>query len=109
MARALRAILLASVLATLLGACASGCPDALLAGVLVERDGTLAVEREDGFVGPVRWSASNHRVEDRDGGLVVVDWMGFVTAREGDTVHLGGGEADGAFQQCGRFEVDPAS
>ena len=108
MARSLRLLLLASVLVLAAAGCVSGCPDALLEGVLVERDGSLAVERDDGFVGPVRWSASNHRVEERDGALVVVDWIGFVTAREGDTVHLGGGEADGAWQQCGTFEVESA-
>jgi hypothetical protein len=106
-AHALRLLLLASVLALMPG-CVSGCPDALLEGVLMGRDGTLVVEHADGFVAPVRWSASNHRVEERDGTLVVVDWLGIVKAREGDTVRLGGGETDGEFQQCGMFEVDPA-
>jgi hypothetical protein len=106
MGRPLR-ILLASVLAAVMSACTSGCPDALLEGVLAEQAGTLAVQHEDGFIAPVRWSASHHRVEERDGELAVVDWIGFVTAREGDMVRLGGGERDGLWQICGMFEAVP--
>jgi hypothetical protein len=103
----MRVLVLVSMLAAVTVGCVSGCPGALLEGVLVERDGTLVVQHEDGFVAPVRWSASNHRVEERDGALAVVDWIGFVTAREGDTVHLGGGEFEGAWHTCGMFEVGP--
>lgn len=81
----------------------------MLEGVLVERDGSLAVRREDGFTALVDWSVSNHRVEARDDALVVVDWIGLVAAREGDRVALGGGERDGAWYTCGGFEVDRAT
>jgi hypothetical protein len=78
-------------------------------GVLTERNGDLVVANEDGFVEPVNWSASHHRVRDDGGDLVVVDWLGLVKAREGDFVRLGGGEKEsGIWNICGMFEVDEA-
>jgi hypothetical protein len=35
------------------------------------------------------------------------DWIGLVTAREGDMVRMGGGESDGVWETCGMFEVEP--
>jgi hypothetical protein len=90
------------------GGCAQGCPAALLEGVLVEQDGDLVVRRDDGVVEPVRWSASQNRVQDNGGALVVVDWLGWVKAREGDFVRLGGGEVGGRWNVCGMFEVGRA-
>ena len=92
------------------GGCAGGCAGALLEGVLTERDGDLVVVHEDGFVEPVNWSASGHRIRDDGNELVVVDWLGIVKAREGDFVGLGGGETEevGTWNICGMFEVrDP--
>lgn len=91
--------------ATFLSGCAAlGCPQALLSGVLVERDGTLAVQSANGDVTAVDWSNYSLR---RDGGeLVVAEWF-HVLAREGDTVDLGGG-ADreaGPFKVCGQVAV----
>jgi hypothetical protein len=40
---------------------------------------------------------------------VVVDGIGFVTARQGDTVRMVGGyAADDTFTQCGQSEVVPS-
>jgi hypothetical protein len=81
-----------------------------LEGVLTERNGDLVVVHEEGFVEPVNWSASGHRVRDNDGERVVVDWLGIVKAREGDFVRLGGGETEqvGVWNICGMFEVREA-
>ena len=95
-------------LALLTGAsgCVGGCPGALMQGVLTDRNGDLVVVHEHGFIEEVRWSASHHSVQEDDGELVIVDWLGLVKAREGDFVSLGGGEIDnGIWGICGKFDV----
>jgi hypothetical protein len=84
------ALLLVALMAGAGGCAFGGCPAALLQGVLTERDGDLVVAHEDGFLAPVNWPASHYRVQDEDGELVVVDWLGIVKARQGDFVSLGG-------------------
>ena len=84
---------------------AQGCPAALLSGVLVERDGALAVQAPNGDVTAVDWS--NYWVRRDDGELVVAEWFN-VLARQGDTVNLGGGVVGGGdepFMVCGQVEV----
>jgi hypothetical protein len=81
------------------------CPQALLSGVLVERDGTLTVQAPDGDLTAVDWS--NYWIRREDGELLVAEWFN-VVAREGDTVNLGGGAVGGeesAFKVCGQVEV----
>jgi hypothetical protein len=78
----------------------------LLEGMLTEQGGDLVVTREDGGAESVNWSASGHRVRDEGGVLVVIDGLGFVKAREGDFVRLGGGEIEsGLWKICGMFEL----
>ena len=56
----------------------------------------------------VRWPAG-HRLEERDGRLVVVDFFGTVKAGEGDAIRLGGGEDQaGVWGVCGLLEVGAA-
>jgi hypothetical protein len=91
------------------GGCAVACPAALLEGVLTREGEGLVVVREDGIAERVAWSRSGHRVRERGGVLVVVDWLGAVVAHEGDVVHLGGGEStDDRWVICGMFEVEGA-
>jgi len=88
--------------------CATGCPGALLTGVLARQGDELIVIENVGGSFPserVRWPDWHH-VEERDGRLVVVDVFGAVKAGEGDAVNLGGGEAgDGTWAVCGLLEV----
>jgi hypothetical protein len=101
-------VLAASATVTTSG-CSTACPAALLVGVLAEESGTLVVARGEGapperVIWPFGLGVRN------DGGqLVLTDLFGAVKARAGDTVRLGGGEAErGAFKVCGQLEVDPA-
>jgi hypothetical protein len=104
------AILLA--VATLPVGCTGGtaCPAALLTGDLVRDGEELVVVNSSGASAPaehVRWPAG-HRVENRDGRLVVVDLFGTVKAGEGDWIRLGGGETEsGTWGVCGLLEADP--
>jgi len=86
------------------------CPAALLTGVLSEQAGELVVIPEGG--GPVErvnWPFGYVLREDGDT-LVVTDLFGTVTAREKDTVRLGGSEGrTGVWNVCGMFEVERSS
>ena len=88
----------------------TACPAALLTGDLVRQGDELVVVNANGASAPaerIQWPAG-HRVDDRDGRLVVVDGFGTVKAGEGDAVRLGGGEtASGVWAVCGLLEVDP--
>ncbi|HEU0236780.1 MAG TPA: hypothetical protein VFR14_10110 [Candidatus Limnocylindrales bacterium] len=100
------ALLIAMTVATGVAGCALSCPAALLEGVLTRHGDELVVAQNDGSFDRVDWAHSHHRVVERDGTLVVVDWLGVVQAREGDFVRLGGGEAQtGVWGICGLFEV----
>ena len=91
-----------------LGGCGTGCPAALLEGVLVRDDATLVVHADDGVETPVQWPGGYSI--GTDGVLLVVkDLFGSIKAREGDRVHLGGGmvgDPQTAFGVCGDFTVD---
>jgi hypothetical protein len=101
-------------LAVLLGAslipagCGTSCPVALLTGDLARNGDELVVVNPSGGSVPaerLRWPAG-HRLEQRDGRLVDVDFFGTVQAGEGDSVRLGGGEAQtGVWGVCGLIEV----
>jgi hypothetical protein len=95
--------------AGLTAACATSCPAALLTGDLVRQGNELVVENPDGgsvSAEHVRWP-TGHRLEERDGRLVVVDFFGTLKAGEGDAVRLGGGETqNGVWGVCGLLEVD---
>ena len=101
------ALVLALPAGGLAAGCTIGCPAALLEGVLERRgDDLVVIMRDVGIVEPVDWGHSHHGVRERDGELVVVDWLGIIRAREGDFVHLGGGEVEtGTWGICGSFEV----
>ena len=99
------ALVLALPAGSFAAGCTIGCPAALLEGVLERRGGDLVVVQAE-FVERVDWGHSHHDVRERDGQLVVVDWLGSIKAREGDFVHLGGGEVEtGVWGICGSFEV----
>jgi len=99
------AVLLAATIVA--GACdIGGCPAALLTGVLAREGDELVVVNGDSVPAEhLRWP-SGHRLEERDGRLVVVDFSGTVKAGEGDSVRLGGGEVTGVWVVCGLLEVD---
>jgi hypothetical protein len=100
-------LLLTIVSGSVAGGC-SGCPTALLTGVLAEQAGELVVLDGGGQVHPVTWPEF-HSVSAEGDTLVLTNVIGAVVAREGDTVRLGGGEIDperpGAFEVCGQLEV----
>jgi hypothetical protein len=104
----IRSVLLVLLIAIAVGGTATactGCPAALLEGVLTEQGGDLVVTRQDGGAESVNWSASGHRVSDDGGVLVVTDGLGFVKARQGEFVRLGGGEIEsGLWKICGMFD-----
>jgi hypothetical protein len=72
----------------------TGCPTALLEGVLARNpDSVLGVAGTDGTADPVRWP--NGWFVTDEGGLVLHDGGGQVVAREGEYISAGGG-MDGA-------------
>ena len=89
----------------------SGCPAALLEGVLVaDDDFGFVVEQADGLVSSVVWP---HGYVARDADpRELLDGSGRVVARAGDYFSAGGGwlgqsDADG-FTPCGRIEITAA-
>ncbi|MEP7379401.1 MAG: hypothetical protein ABI725_07575 [Chloroflexota bacterium] len=101
-------LILAVVAATIFGGCEQACPAALLTGLLSEQAGELVVIPDGG--GPperVNWPAG-HAVRRDGDSLVVVNIFGWVVAREGDRVRLGGGATSqtGTWDVCGLFEAN---
>ena len=89
------------------GAGCVGCPTALLEGVLVDDgSGGLAVKAPEGAIVPVHWP-DGVGVGMADGHLALKNPLGFVIAREGEFVSMGGGSAmDGpGFAACGPIAV----
>lgn len=87
-----------------------GCPAALVVGVLVRDGTTLVVDMGDFPDMRIKWPFG-YGVREEAGRLVVTDIFGSIKAREGDTVHLGGGMVgpdEQAFGVCGDFKVDRA-
>ena len=88
--------------------CETSCAAALLTGDLVRQGDELVVVNPNGGSGPaerVHWP-TGHRVEERDGRLVVVDFFGTLKAGEGDSIRLGGGEVQtGVWGVCGLLEI----
>lgn len=86
----------------------TGCPAALLTGVLTQVAGELVVMRDGG--GPperIIWP-SGYTVRQDGDSLAVFNSSGLVIARPGDRVRLGGGEREsGTWGVCGPFEVEP--
>ena len=87
---------------------ASACPAALLTGFLVAQDDELIVVQDpvpDGSMPIERliWQPWEFDVGVSDEELVVRDAAGVIQAREGDHVHLGGGEitTPNVFTVCG--------
>ena len=105
-------LVLAIILVIPLSGC-SGCPTALLDGILVaDGDGALAVQTEGGTSTPVAWPDWHGvRTDAETGRLVVTGPLGQIVAREGDRVRVGGGENnDGpGFRACGPIAVGPPS
>ena len=98
-------------IAMLPAGCQTACPAALLTGDLVRQGDELVVANPNGLSVPaerVRWP-EGHRLEERDGRLVVVDVFGTIKAGEGDSVRLGGGEGPtGVWGVCGLLELEAA-
>jgi hypothetical protein len=107
--RAIAPVLVLGAAIATAGAGCTGCPTALLSGELVEQEGDLVIATSD--TGPaehIEWPFG-YSVHSVDGHVVLSDVLGGVKARAGDTVRLGGGEAEsGSFKVCGLLEVDPA-
>lgn len=87
---------------------ASACPQALLTGFLVAQGDELIVVQDpvsDGSMPIERliWQPWEFEVGLSDGELAVRDPAGVIRARQGDHVHLGGGEitAPSVFTVCG--------
>jgi hypothetical protein len=108
-----RTTVAAAVLAVGLSAGASGCtgcPTALLQGVLVaDGAGGMAVRTDAGAIEPVRWPGDIH-VRTDDGRAVLTNFFGAVVGREGEYIRVGGGEdPDGpGFAACGPIGVSPS-
>ena len=109
MRRATMAITFIAVTGGGLGACSLGCPTALAEGTLVETSRTTLGVRSafGGGVIEVRWPLG-YGVRTDGGRLVLADGLGSVVARQGDTVSMGGGDADGVFAACGPVAVRAA-
>ena len=93
----------------ILGGCQQVCPAALLTGTLSEQADELVVIRDGGGAPErVNWPAG-YAVRRQGDNLVVVNLFGWVVAREGDRVRLGGGETSqtGTWDVCGLFEANP--
>jgi hypothetical protein len=103
-----RLVLLSALVSTSVTGGCTGCPTALLTGVLAEEAGELVVLDGDAGVHPVTWP-DFHSVRAEGDTLVLTNLIGAVVAREGDTIRLGGGETDperpGVFEVCGQLEV----
>jgi len=99
------ALILALVLAPGAAGCV-GCATGLYEGVLTEQAGDLVMVPEGGGrVERVKWPPG-YGVHKDGVTLVIADIFGSVKAREGDFVHLEGGELeDGLWGACGTFEV----
>ena len=100
------ALILAACLG-LSGAGCTGCALALLEGTLVaDGRGGLAVQGDGGTVTPVRWPGDAHVTRDGDH-LALANTLGFVFAREGEFVSMGGGVPgdDATFAACGPIAV----
>lgn len=103
----LTALLLITGLSWSIAGCGSGCPTALLSGVLIANGSELAIREEvGGVVREIAWP-SGLRVRPADGVLEVADLFGGAKAREGDRVSLQGGESspNGPWEVCGEIEV----
>lgn len=102
-------LILAVAAAIVFGGCEQACAAALLTGLLSEQAGELVVIPDGGGAPErVNWPAG-HAVRREGDSLVVVNLFGFgwVVAREGDRVRLGGGETSqtGTWDVCGLFEA----
>jgi len=109
MSRVAAVVLLASI--ALGSAGCSGCATALLEGVLVaDGHGGLAVQGTGGTVTPVEWPGDAHVTQDGDH-LALANTLGFVFAREGEFVSMGGGMAGEGptFAACGPIAVKAAA
>lgn len=92
--------------AILAGTTTGACPTALLQGILVEQDGTLAVRSvPGGEIATVRWPFG-YGVGEENGTLTLTRVF-MTVAHEGDPVSMGGGVLadDSEFVACGTVTV----
>ncbi len=88
----------------------SACMDALATGVLVPSNlSGLAIKVDEGAIQEVEWPFE-YTARRETVGLVLLDSVGQVVAREGQLIQMGGGTgADGVFHACpGSISLVPA-
>ncbi len=88
----------------------SACMDALATGVLVSSNlSGLAIKADESAIQEVEWPFE-YTARRETTGLVLLDSVGQVVAREGQLIQMGGGTgADGVFHACpGSISVVPA-
>jgi hypothetical protein len=85
------------------------CMDALMSGTLAKEQETgLGIADQDGIVLPVEWPFGySARMEVSK--VVLVDEKGFVVAREGDEVQVGGGMGAGPAPNAVWFACGPVT
>jgi hypothetical protein len=104
----LAAVLLVTAAAGSAG-CTLSCPAALATGVLTASGAELVLAGETGDTQVVAWPDGYGVRQDGDR-LVLTNRFGFVMAREGDRIDMGGGVgADDVFQGCGDIVVRAAA
>lgn len=79
----------------------SACMDALATGTLITSNlSGLAIRAEDGAIVEVEWPFE-YTARREAVGLVLIDSVGQIVAREGQLIQMGGGTgADGVFHAC---------
>lgn len=105
----LRGLLVIAVLLVTAGAgsagCTLGCPTALTSGVLSASGADLVLADETGATHVVVWP-DGYGVRPDSDRLALTNRFGFVMAREGDRIDMGGGVgADDVFHGCGDIVV----
>ncbi len=94
-----------AVLGAFNAGCQVSCATALADGVLVNDGKTLVLQFQTGENGPIVWP-DGYRVQEDNGKLALVDWLGGVKAREGDHIQVAGGVGtDDVFHACGPIAV----
>lgn len=84
------------------------CMASVAYGTLLSKGGTLDLKSETGETMAISWE-SGYTVRLDGGGLIVIDPLGKIVARQGDFVRVGGGFGNGVFHACGGITPVPSS